>query len=50
MQKFQGCSDGVSCLAWSPDDKYLLACGPENSSDATILNVEVRRHLITTTV
>ncbi|RDD37740.1 WD repeat-containing protein 26 [Trichoplax sp. H2] len=40
VQKFKDRADCVSFLAWSPDDKYLLICGPESVSDATVLNVE----------
>lgn len=31
----------MSFLAWSPDDSYLLACGPEDSADLWVWNVRV---------
>lgn len=37
---FEGHPSGVSCLAWSPDDVYLIACGPDDSSDLWVWNVE----------
>lgn len=36
-----GHSHGVAFLSWSPDDRYLIACGPEDCSDLWIWNVEV---------
>lgn len=38
---FEGHPGGVSFLAWSPDDTYLIACGPDDSSDLWVWNVEV---------
>ena len=29
-------------LAWSPDDTYLIACGPEDCSELWIWNTEVK--------
>lgn len=37
----EGHSYGVSFLSWSPDDRYLIACGPEDCSDLWVWNVEV---------
>ncbi|GAB6020534.1 WD repeat-containing protein 26 [Chamberlinius hualienensis] len=37
---FEGHTSGIGCLAWSPDDTYLLACCQEDSSDLWIWNVE----------
>lgn len=37
---FEGHSYGVSYITWSPDDTYLIACGPEDCSDLWIWNVE----------
>ncbi|XP_078254991.1 WD repeat-containing protein 26 isoform X1 [Rhinoraja longicauda] len=31
---------GVSYLAWSPDDNYLLACGPDDCSELWLWNVQ----------
>ncbi|XP_072030182.1 WD repeat-containing protein 26-like, partial [Amphiura filiformis] len=36
----EGHSYGVSFLAWSPDNKYLIACGPEDCSELWVWNVE----------
>jgi WD40 repeat protein len=38
---FDGHSYGVAYLAWSPDDTYLIACGPEDCAELWIWNVEV---------
>lgn len=37
----EGHSYGVAFLAWSPDDTYLIACGPEDCAELWIWNVEV---------
>ncbi|CAG2106775.1 unnamed protein product, partial [Medioppia subpectinata] len=37
---FEGHSYGVSYLAWSPDDNYLIACGPDDCSDLWVWNVQ----------
>lgn len=37
---FEGHSYGVSYLTWSPDDIYLIACGPDDCSDLWIWNVQ----------
>lgn len=34
----EGHSYGVFYLSWSPDDKHLLACGPDDCSDIWIWN------------
>ncbi len=39
---FEGHSYGVSYLAWSPDDSFLIACGPDDCSDVWVWNVEVK--------
>ncbi|XP_064490084.1 WD repeat-containing protein 26-like isoform X2 [Ornithodoros turicata] len=39
-RSFEGHSYGVSYISWSPDDTYLIACGPEDCSDLWIWNVE----------
>ncbi|CAH3181793.1 unnamed protein product [Porites evermanni] len=36
----EGHSFGVGHLAWSPDDTYLIACGPEDCSELWIWNTE----------
>jgi WD40 repeat protein len=36
-----GHSYGVAYLSWSPDDRYLIACGPDDCADLWIWNVEV---------
>ena len=42
----EGHAFGVSFLAWSPDSKYLIVCGPEDSSELWVWNAEVRTPLI----
>ncbi|XP_054154010.1 WD repeat-containing protein 26-like [Oppia nitens] len=37
---FEGHSYGVSYIAWSPDDNYLIACGPDDCSDLWVWNVQ----------
>ena len=37
---FEGHSYGVFYLAWSPDDTYLLACGPDDCSELWVWNVQ----------
>lgn len=32
-------SFSISCLSWSPDDVYLLACGMEERSDLWVFNI-----------
>jgi WD40 repeat protein len=35
-----GHSYGVSYLAWSPDDEFIIVCGPDDSSELWIWNTE----------
>lgn len=37
---FEGHSYGVSYICWTPDDKYIAACGPDDCSDLWIWNTE----------
>ncbi|KAL3874085.1 hypothetical protein ACJMK2_037148 [Sinanodonta woodiana] len=37
---FENHSYGVSYIAWSPDSKYIIACGPDDCSDLWLWNVE----------
>lgn len=37
-----GHTKGVAYFAWSPDDNYLLALGPEESSDFWLWDTQVR--------
>ncbi|XP_014671792.1 PREDICTED: WD repeat-containing protein 26-like [Priapulus caudatus] len=37
---FDGHSYGVSYISWSPDDKYVAACGPDDCSELWVWNVE----------
>ena len=41
LRTIEGHSYGVGNLAWSPDDTYLIACGPEDCSELWIWNIEV---------
>ena len=41
LRTMEGHSYGVGHLAWSPDDTYLIACGPEDCSELWIWNTEV---------
>lgn len=41
LRTMEGHSFGVGHLAWSPDDTYLIACGPEDCSELWIWNTEV---------
>ncbi|XP_077998081.1 WD repeat-containing protein 26-like [Glandiceps talaboti] len=40
LHTFEGHAFGVAYLAWSPDSKLIIACGPEESSELWIWNVE----------
>ncbi|XP_061814347.1 WD repeat-containing protein 26-like isoform X1 [Nerophis lumbriciformis] len=40
MKTLEGHAYGVSYLAWSPDDSYLLACGPDDCSELWLWNVQ----------
>ncbi|XP_053211960.1 WD repeat-containing protein 26-like [Panonychus citri] len=37
---FEGHSYGVSFLSWSPDDNFLIACGPDDCSELWVWNVQ----------
>jgi len=39
-QTFEGHSYGVAYIAWSPDNTYILACGPDDCSELWLWNVE----------
>lgn len=41
LRAFEGPSFGVGELAWSPDDTYIIACGPDDCSELWIWNTEV---------
>lgn len=41
MKTLEGHAYGVSYLAWSPDDTYLIACGPDDCSELWLWNVQV---------
>uniref|UniRef100_A0A7N6BLR3 WD repeat-containing protein 26 n=1 Tax=Anabas testudineus TaxID=64144 RepID=A0A7N6BLR3_ANATE len=40
MKTLEGHAYGVSFLAWSPDDAYLIACGPDDCSELWLWNVQ----------
>ncbi|XP_078068255.1 WD repeat-containing protein 26 isoform X2 [Mustelus asterias] len=40
FKTLEGHAYGVSYLAWSPDDNYLLACGPDDCSELWLWNVQ----------
>lgn len=40
MKTLDGHAYGVSYLAWSPDDAYLIACGPDDCSELWLWNVQ----------
>ncbi|XP_072406560.1 WD repeat-containing protein 26 isoform X1 [Chiloscyllium punctatum] len=40
LKTLEGHAYGVSYLAWSPDDTYLLACGPDDCSELWLWNVQ----------
>ncbi|XP_038654845.1 WD repeat-containing protein 26 isoform X2 [Scyliorhinus canicula] len=40
LKTLEGHAYGVSYLAWSPDDNYLLACGPDDCSELWLWNVQ----------
>lgn len=42
MKTLEGHAYGVSYLAWSPDDAYLIACGPDDCSELWLWNVQVQ--------
>ncbi|XP_064623467.1 WD repeat-containing protein 26-like isoform X1 [Lineus longissimus] len=37
---FEGHSYGVSYIAWSPDNVYIIACGPDDCSELWLWNVD----------
>ena len=41
LKTLEGHAYGVSYLAWSPDDVYLIACGPDDCSELWLWNVQV---------
>lgn len=41
LKTLEGHAYGVSYLAWSPDDNYLVACGPDDCSELWLWNVQV---------
>ncbi|XDV41268.1 hypothetical protein PO909_010160, partial [Leuciscus waleckii] len=40
LRTLEGHAYGVSYLAWSPDDVYLIACGPDDCSELWLWNVQ----------
>ncbi|XP_048880810.1 WD repeat-containing protein 26-like isoform X2 [Brienomyrus brachyistius] len=40
LRTLEGHAYGVSYLAWSPDDTYLVACGPDDCSEVWLWNVQ----------
>uniref|UniRef100_UPI00358E6BB9 WD repeat-containing protein 26-like isoform X1 n=1 Tax=Myxine glutinosa TaxID=7769 RepID=UPI00358E6BB9 len=40
LRSLDGHAYGVSYLAWSPDDQYLIACGPDDCSELWLWNVQ----------
>ncbi|XP_034060202.1 WD repeat-containing protein 26 isoform X1 [Gymnodraco acuticeps] len=40
LRTLEGHAYGVSYLAWSPDDMYLIACGPDDCSELWLWNVQ----------
>ncbi|XP_056457570.1 WD repeat-containing protein 26 isoform X1 [Gadus chalcogrammus] len=40
LKTLEGHAYGVSYLAWSPDDVYLIACGPDDCSELWLWNVQ----------
>uniref|UniRef100_A0A3Q3JN44 WD repeat-containing protein 26 n=1 Tax=Monopterus albus TaxID=43700 RepID=A0A3Q3JN44_MONAL len=40
MKTLEGHAYGVSYMAWSPDDAYLIACGPDDCSELWLWNVQ----------
>ncbi|GAB1285806.1 WD repeat-containing protein 26 [Apodemus speciosus] len=41
LKTLEGHAYGVSYIAWSPDDSYLVACGPDDCSELWLWNVQV---------
>uniref|UniRef100_A0A672RJA2 WD repeat-containing protein 26 n=1 Tax=Sinocyclocheilus grahami TaxID=75366 RepID=A0A672RJA2_SINGR len=46
IRTLEGHAYGVSYLAWSPDDVYLIACGPDDCSELWLWNVQSERMII----
>ncbi|XP_067877784.1 WD repeat-containing protein 26-like [Heterodontus francisci] len=42
LKTLEGHTYGVSYLVWSPDDTYLIACGPDDCSELWLWHVQVR--------
>uniref|UniRef100_A0AAY4AK10 WD repeat-containing protein 26 n=1 Tax=Denticeps clupeoides TaxID=299321 RepID=A0AAY4AK10_9TELE len=40
LKTLEGHAYGVSYLAWSPEDTYLIACGPDDCSELWLWNVQ----------
>uniref|UniRef100_A0A8C6WFH1 WD repeat-containing protein 26 n=1 Tax=Neogobius melanostomus TaxID=47308 RepID=A0A8C6WFH1_9GOBI len=40
LKTLEGHAYGVSYLSWSPDDVYLIACGPDDCSELWLWNVQ----------
>uniref|UniRef100_A0A8C2HKC7 WD repeat-containing protein 26 n=1 Tax=Cyprinus carpio TaxID=7962 RepID=A0A8C2HKC7_CYPCA len=40
LKTLEGHAYGVSYLAWSPDDTYLIACGPDDCSELWLWSVQ----------
>ncbi|MGH0125334.1 UNVERIFIED_CONTAM: hypothetical protein FKN15_041978, partial [Acipenser sinensis] len=45
LKTLEGHAYGVSYLAWSPDDNYLIACGPDDCSELWLWNVQETHQL-----
>lgn len=43
LKTLEGHAYGVSYIAWSPDDNYLVACGPDDCSELWLWNVQVSK-------
>ena len=39
--QFDGHDFGVAHLAWSPDSRYLIACGPDDCADLWLWDCQV---------
>ena len=40
--QLQGHNYGVAHIAWSPDSKHIIACGPDDCSDVWLWNCQVQ--------
>lgn len=45
---YEGHSYGVSYIAWHPDSKFIIACGPDDCAEVWLWNVEVSNYLLFT--